>query len=121
CMGAALLMCGFMLQSGIHYIIEFQFEKVLRSDVDLGFKDERGWDALQEVRYLPGVDYAEPVLDVACEFFHGPYSRKGSITGIVPEARLTMPPDKEGNVLAPPPVGLAMTRKMADLLRVSAG
>ncbi len=50
-MGAALLMCGFMLRMGIEYIIEFQFEKVLRSDVDLGFKDERGSEEKQEERY----------------------------------------------------------------------
>ena len=49
CMGAALLTTGFMLRCGVEYIIEFQFEKVLRSDVDLAFKDEDGWDALQDV------------------------------------------------------------------------
>jgi putative ABC transport system permease protein len=121
CMGASLLMCGFMLRMGVEYIIEFQFEKVMHSDVDLGFKDERGWDALQEVRYLPGVDYAEPMLEVACEFFHGPYRRKGSITGLAADSRLTVPHDRHGEVVPVPSVGLTMTRKMASLLQVEAG
>jgi putative ABC transport system permease protein len=120
-MGAAILMCGFMLRVGIDYIIEFQFEKVLRSDVDLGFKDERGWDALQEVRNLPGVDYAEPTLDVSCEFFNGPYRRKGGITGLKPGARLTMPRDLDAQPVPIQSVGLTMTRKMADLLHLKAG
>jgi putative ABC transport system permease protein len=120
-MGAAILMCGFMLRVGIEYIIEFQFEKVLRSDVDVGFKDERGWDALQEARNLPGVDYAEPTLDVSCEFTNGPYHRKGGITGLKPGARLTMPRDLDANPVPIKPVGLTMTRKMADLLHLKPG
>ena len=94
CMGAAILTTGFMLRFGVEYIIEFQFEKVMHSDVDLGFKDERGWDALQECRNLPGVDYAEPTLEVACDFYHGPYHRKGTITGLSSGARLLIPHDR---------------------------
>ena len=82
-------MTGFTLQYCIRYLIDFQFELVARSDVDLSFKDERGSDALFEARRLPGVDYAEPTLEVACEFFNGPYSRKGGITGLAQDARLT--------------------------------
>ncbi len=97
CMGAALLTTGFMLRCGVEYIIEFQFEKVLRSDVDLAFKDEHGWDALQEVRYLPGVEYAEPLLEVACDFYNGPHHRKGAITGLIPDGT----PDNSARSLGP--------------------
>jgi putative ABC transport system permease protein len=121
CMGAAILTSGFMLRFGIEYIVEFQFEKVMHSDVDLSFKDERGWDALQECRNLSGVDYAEPTLDVACEFFHGPYHHKGIVTGMTPEARLLVPHDQDGRVVTIQPVGLTMTRKLADLLQLKRG
>ncbi|HTQ38619.1 MAG TPA: ABC transporter permease, partial [Pirellulales bacterium] len=121
CMGAAILTTGFMLRFGIEYIIEFQFEKVMHSDVNLGFKDEHGWDALQEVRKLPGVDYAEPELDVACDFFHGPNHHKGTVTGLVPTGRLLVPHDQAGQVVSIEPVGLTMSRKLADLLQVSRG
>jgi putative ABC transport system permease protein len=120
-MGAALLMTGFTLQYCIVYLIDFQFDKVMRSDVDLAFKDERGPDALDEARRLPGVDYAEPTLDVACEFFNGPYSRKGGITGLVQGARLTVPRDLAGLPIRIPDSGLAMTRKMAELLHLDVG
>ena len=64
-MGAGLLVCGFILANAISYLINFQFERVSRSDVDLRFKDERPIAALFEARQLPGVDYAEPVFDVS--------------------------------------------------------
>ena len=121
CMGAAILTSGFMLRFGIEYIIEFQFEKVMHSDVDLSFKDERSWDALQECRELPGVEYAEPTLDVSCDFFNGPYHHKGSVTGLQSNARLLVPHDQAGRTVGIRPVGLTMTRKMADLLHVQRG
>jgi putative ABC transport system permease protein len=119
--GAGLLMTGFTLQYCIRYLIDFQFEKVIKSDVDLNFKDERGPEALLEARRLPGVDHAEPVLEVACEFFSGPYSRKGGITGLIKNARLTVPRDLEGRAIRIPESGLAMTRKMAELLHLNVG
>ena len=121
CMGAAILTTGFMLRLGIEYIIEFQFEKVMHSDVTLSFKDERGWDALAEVCELPGVDVAEPELDVACDLFHGPYHHKGTITGLVPTSRLLTPRDRQARQVRIPTVGVTMTRKLADLLAVHPG
>jgi putative ABC transport system permease protein len=121
CMGAAILTAGFMLRFGIEYIIEFQFDKVTHSDVDLTFKDERGQDALQECRNLPGVDWAEPTLDVACEFFHGPNHHKGAITGVASNARLLTPHDQNGQLVPIEPEGLTMTRKLAQLLKIEPG
>jgi putative ABC transport system permease protein len=120
-MGAALLLTGFMMQQGMHYLIEFQFEKVLTSDVDLSFNDERGLPAVREARQLPGVERAEPVLEVACHFVSGPYRRKGAITGLVADARLTRPRDAVGRPIRAPAAGLAMSRKLAELLHVSLG
>ena len=120
-MGASLMTAGFMLREGVKYIIDFQFEQVMRSDVDLTFKDERGIDAALEARRLPGVDRAEPVLDVACEFFHGRYHHKGAISGLADDARLTMPRDSEGRMVRVPPIGIVMSRKLAQLLNVHTG
>ncbi|MEX0710933.1 MAG: ABC transporter permease, partial [Pirellulales bacterium] len=56
-MGAALVVNSLMLVEATAYMIEFQFEKIQRSDVDLSFKDEMGSDALGELVHLPGVDH----------------------------------------------------------------
>ncbi len=120
-MGASIMTTGFMMRAATHFIVDFQFQQIMQSDIDLTFKDERGDDALLEARKLPGVELAEPVLDVACEFLHGPYRKKGGVTGLIENARLTIPRDASGNALRPPPYGLLMTRKMAQKLRVSIG
>lgn len=120
-MGASLLVNSLMLVDETHRMIDFQFEQVQRSDVDLAFKDERGLAALDEARRLPGVDYAEPVLDVACTFVNGSHVRKGGITGLSPRAKLTIPRDAEGRPLRIASAGLTMNRKMAELLHLEHG
>ncbi len=117
CMGAAILTSGFMLRFGIEYIIEFQFEKVIAQRCRLEFQRPNvGGIALQECRELPGVEYAEPTLDVSCDFFNGPYHHKGAVTGLQSNARLLVPHDQAGRTVNIQPVGLTMTRKMARLV-----
>ena len=120
-MGASVLVNSFMMQKAMSYFIDFQFEKIMRSDYDLTFKDERGEEVLQEVAKLPGVDYVEPELNVACTFYNGPYKKKGSITGLTAQHRLTIPRDIEGRQIRIPLAGLAMSRKLAQTLQVGRG
>jgi putative ABC transport system permease protein len=120
-MGAALTLTGFTLQTSLHYLLDFQFEKIMRSDFDLIFKDERDVAALDEARRLPGVTRAEPLLDLACDFQNGAYRRKGVISGMSAAAELTIPRDARGARLRIPPTGLLMTRKLAELLHVRVG
>jgi putative ABC transport system permease protein len=120
-MGAALTLTGFTLQYCLRYLVDFQFEKIMRSDVDLNFKDERPESALDDARRLPGVVHAEPLLSVACDFQHGPFLRKGSISGLDPAGRLTIPRDVAGNPLPIPETGLMMTRKLAEILHLQVG
>ena len=120
-MGASLLMSGLMMVEAMPYMVDFQYEKVTRSDIDLGLADEHGREALAEARRLPAVDYAEPVLHVACTFTNGIHERKGLITGLSRDARLTVPRDLAGGPVEVPEVGLVMSRKMAELLDLSVG
>lgn len=120
-MGAAILVTGFMLHLAMFHLVEFTFERVQRSDIDLTFKDERNAEALLEARRLPGVDRAEPVLDVSCTFIHGPYSRRGAISGLSAGARLTVPRDEAGRAIRIPTAGLVMSRKLADVLHLERG
>jgi len=120
-MGAALLMCGFILTSAIAFLINFQFELVTRSDVDLRFKDEQGRAALLEAAQLPGVEFAEPQFDLSCTFVNGPNRRRGAISGLKPGSKLTIPRDLAGRAIRIPPTGLAMSRKMSQLLNVKPG
>ena len=120
-MGAAVLVTGFMMSEATRYLIDFQFRWIQRSDVELVFKDEQSEEALWEASRLPGVDYAEPILYVACTFRNGPHEKKGVITGLAPTARLTIPRDSQGRAIRVPPSGLLMNRKLAELLRLKRG
>ncbi|OHB79066.1 MAG: hypothetical protein A2V98_02020 [Planctomycetes bacterium RBG_16_64_12] len=120
-MGSAVLVNGFMMSDAARYLIDYQFKWILRSDVDLALKDERSEDALREAAQLPGVDRAEPILNVACTFINGPYRKKGGIMGIAPEAQLTVPRDLEAAPIPIPTTGLVMTRKLAEVLHIEQG
>ncbi len=120
-LGAGLLMCGFILTSAIVYLINFQFQLVTRSDVDLRFKDELGRPAFYEAQALPGVDHAEPQFDVSCTFVNGPNRRRGAISGLTSGSRLTTPRDMDGRRIRIPDSGLAMSSKLAQLLDLKRG
>ncbi len=120
-MGACVLVNGFMMQLSMDFLIDFQFNRIMLSDVDLIFNDERGRDALDEAARLPGVDRAEPTLEVACTFSNGWRRKKGSITGLLPDARLTVPRDAEGRRLRIPDRGLVVSRQLAETLGIRPG
>jgi len=120
-MGACLLSSTFMMVLGLSYLIDFQFHTIIRSDVDLTLGDERGEEALLEAARLPGVDRAEPQLNVAGTFSNGPHRKKGAITGLARGATLTVPRNLEGRPTGIPPDGLAMTRQLAETLHLRRG
>ena len=120
-MGASILVCGFMMIQGTNYLIDFQFKYILRSDVDLTFKGEHGEAALLEAASLPGVDRAEPLLNIGCTLFNGPHRKKGGITGLAPGATLTVPRDLDGRPIRVPSAGLAMSSKLAEMLHLERG
>jgi len=120
-MGSGLLLTGFMFMEIQTYLIDFQFHKITRSDIDLAFESERNMAAWDEVKRLPGVDWAEPMLNVACTFTRGPYSRKAGISGLLGDARLTIPRDKEGWAIPIPEAGIVLTDRLADILHAEAG
>ncbi len=119
--GAALILVTLYMRDAMYEMISFQFDKLLLSDFELSLVDERDYGALYEARHLPGVDYVEPVFTVACTFHHNHHRKQGSVTGILHRGQLTVPRDTAGNRVPVPTVGLLLTRKLADVLDVSAG
>jgi putative ABC transport system permease protein len=120
-MGAAVLASGFMMIQGTYYLVDFQFRWLLKSDVDLTFSDEQGRDALLEAARLPGVQRAEPILNVACTFENGHIEHKGGVTGLQAGATLTVPRDTQARPIRVPTAGLAMSGKLADMLDLERG
>ncbi len=119
--GSALMLLAFYFNDALEYLVDHQFDRVLVSDMDLTFKDDRDFGALLEARRLPGVERAEPLFVVACEFRHDHHRKRTAIIGVMPDARLTVPRSKSGDPVPIPATGLAMSRRMAQTLDVRLG
>ncbi|MCA9269314.1 MAG: ABC transporter permease, partial [Planctomycetales bacterium] len=120
-MGSALLVSGFMMTEAQYYFLDFEFGRTAKNDLEVTFADKQAEDALWEIRSLPGVARAEPVLNIGCTFVNGPYRRKGGISGISPESQLTVPHDSAGRPIRIPDSGLVLTKYLAQLLHVGPG
>ncbi len=120
-MGTGLLLCGFMLLESQFYLLNFQFELISRADVEVSFESERDRMAFDEIRRLPGVEVAEPVLHVGCTLVNGPRRKKTGILGLVRDSRLTVPRDIEGRRIELPDHGCVISRRLASILDVRPG
>jgi len=121
CVSVALILSALAMKDSADFLLDFQFDQVLHSDVDVGMQDERSVDALHEGRRLPGVDYAEPMLGVTCDLRHGRRSRRLTISGLAAEHRLTTPLQADLEPIEIPETGLVLTRKLAEILDVRVG
>ncbi len=120
-MGSALILQTLQINASFGELIRFTFDRMIVSDFDLTLKDEVDLAGFFEVTRFPGVDYAEPVLTVACTFSNGNHQKKGAVTGIRSTARLTVPRDRRGTPVSIPDHGLVLTRRLAEILHVHAG
>ncbi|MEW4455088.1 ABC transporter permease [Bremerella sp. JC817] len=119
--GAGILVSGLMMMEATEYFIRDEFERRNRSDIDLTFKDALDRQAWYDLSHLHGVDRAEPLFNVACDFVHGPYQRQGAIQGILRDAQLTVPTDQNDRRILIPSVGLVMERRLAEHLHLKVG
>ncbi len=120
-MGSALVVLAFGFVDSMNGMISFQFNKVLLSDFTLTFREVLDGGALYEAGRLPGVTRVEPVFNVACTFRNKNHQKKGAITGLVPGATLTVPRSADGTAVPVPPVGLLMTKRLAEQLDIRKG
>ena len=120
-LATSIIFTSLVLYDSMFYLVDFQFEQVARSDVDIGMRDERSNEALFEARALPGVDYAEPILALACELRNGPISRRMGVMGLAREHRLTTPTQPDMKPVVIPPEGLVLSTKLAEIMQVDVG
>ncbi|MCS7237536.1 MAG: ABC transporter permease [Thermoguttaceae bacterium] len=111
-----------MMMDSTWFMVEFQFSKVARSNLDISFVHKKRAASVRLAgKRLAGVTSAEPMLYLPCTLIHGRRQRKLAITGVPKGAKLTVPHDREGRAVPIPPVGLLLTRKVAEILAVAPG
>jgi len=119
--GSAWLVNGLILAEGAHFLTEFQFRRISRSDFEISLEDRRSLAALLELKKTLEVDRIEPVLAVPCTFVHKDRRRKGAVTGLLPGATLTVPHDRKLRRITVPECGLVVSRKIAEVLSLKPG
>ncbi|MFC1765295.1 ABC transporter permease [Planctomycetota bacterium] len=120
-LGAAIVVLAFGFVDSMDVMIRLQFDKVLRSDYHLTFSSELDDRVLHEIRRLPGVTAAEPVLMLACTFRAEYRQKKGGVLGLPPLNQLTQPCDQEGHSIPIPATGLLMAQRLMDQLGLRPG
>ncbi len=120
-LATSMIILALVLNDSLWYMVEYQYDKVAHSDVDIGLRDERSLAALDEARHLPAVDYAEPLLALVCDLQHGRRERRVAITGLSDTHRLTTPMTADLQPVVIPPEGLVLARKLAELLDARVG
>jgi len=105
----------------INYMLEFNFFRAQRQDVTVTLVEPQSGSAVQAFANLPGVLAVEPYPSVPARFRAGPRVRLQAITGIAPGAALNRALDVDGRVVEPPPGGLVLSDKLAELLAVAPG
>ncbi len=120
-LAVCLLLLTLSMYDSMAELVDFQFDAVLRSDVDIGMRQEQSSAALLEAQALPGVDHAEAALAVVCNLSNGRRSRRMGILGLAPGHRLLTPMSADRQPVAIPRHGLVMSRKLAELLDLGVG
>jgi putative ABC transport system permease protein len=120
-LATAITFMALAMYDSFLYLVDYQFDMIAHSDVDIGMRDEASNLALFETRELPGVDYAEPILGVRCDLRHGRQARRMTVMGLSSQHRLTTPMDAGGRPIRIPADGLVFSRKLAELLAVRVG
>jgi putative ABC transport system permease protein len=117
----ALIFTALSMVDALDYLIHYQFERLAHQDITVVLRDPGDRRSVDEIRRLPSVLAAEPQLTVSCDLSHGPYRKRIGVTGLPPGNRLHTPLDRTGHPISIPERGLILTRKLAELLRVTPG
>lgn len=125
CLGIALataiLVGGAFAEDAIDYVMDFQFNRVQRYDVDVVFAAQTDDRALSSVRHVSGVHEVEPYRGLAVRIRHGHRSRRTGIMGLADDDGLYRLLDIDGQPVALPESGLLLSSALAGLLDVRVG
>ena len=138
-LSVAVLVTSLFPVGSVNFMIDATFFRSDRQDASITFGDERPPRVLQDVARLPGVIAAEPFRTVSVRLRNGQFERRTQIVGRPPGtdlsrvlgqavtphflfgADLSRLLDQTLTPLPLPESGLAMTEKLAQLLRIRQG
>lgn len=116
-----LMVVSLGAQDSIVYMIEIIFYQADRQDALLRFVTDQPASSIHAVERLPGVIAAEPQLSKAVRLVNGQYSRQIEITGKPARTDLSRVLDENGQPVELAPGGLAISERVASILRLRTG
>ena len=120
-MGVAVFVVGFFFLDTIDHVIDVQFNRMQREDLTLAFTQPRSRDALLEVKCMPGVIQVEPFRVVPATLRFENRSRRLAIMGVSNQGELSRVLDSKLKRIMIPPQGVALSRKLGEVLGVGIG
>ncbi|RVO70951.1 ABC transporter permease [Sinorhizobium medicae] len=120
-MSIAVLIMALQWVDAIDALAETAFERGQHQDATVAFNDLLPIHTAGDYKHLPGVLAAEPYRHASARINHGHLVERQGIIGVPPGAILSPVFDVERGRIDVPPGGLVLSRKLAELLQVSAG
>ena len=120
-LAVSVLVVGNFIEDATDYLIDFQFERVQRQDVSIMFVEPATPSARYEVSHLPGVMRSETFRVVPVRVRYQNRSRRTGLMGLESRRELFRLVDVDRGAVSPPPEGILMSDKLAELLGVAIG
>ncbi len=120
-LAGGVLTIGMFQQDALNFMVDQQFALAQRNDLSVSFVEPEGYDALAEIRTLPGVIAVEGVRDVGVRLRAGPRSVLTGLQGLSNDSSLKRVLDVRSRPQALPTGGLLLTEYLAQMLGVRRG
>ncbi|MCB1600263.1 MAG: FtsX-like permease family protein [Xanthomonadales bacterium] len=120
-LAGGVLTIGMFQQDALNFMVDQQFALAQRNDLSVSFVEPEGYDALAEIRTLPGVIAVEGVRDVGVRLRAGPRSVLTGLQGLGNDSSLKRVLDVRSKPQALPTGGLLLTEYLAQMLNVRRG
>jgi putative ABC transport system permease protein len=120
-LSVALLFIGFYFFDAINKIIDVQFNRIQREDVEVSFNEPRPGKTRFELASLPGVFQVETYRVVPARLRFENRSRRVALMGMESGGELRRVVDKNLRVVQLPPEGIVLTKNLADSLGAKKG
>lgn len=117
----SILVMGHFLTDAFDHLIEIQFYRAQRHDVQVGFYQVTGGRAANELRAMPGVHQVETFRAVPVRLRNGHREYRTAILGLGDRRELYRLLDADEMPIRLPEDGLVLSDSLADRLGVSAG
>lgn len=120
-LSGGLLVMSFFYFDAIERMTDLFFFETQRQDATLLFTEPREMAVLHEAARLPAVTVAEGFRTIPAILKHEQYSKRVAVQGLDVGASLNRLLDASSKRIVPPPEGLVLSTKLAELLHAQAG